>query len=31
VTINLGGQAVTRTVELQPNTKESAVKKQLAY
>jgi hypothetical protein len=31
VTINLGDQEVTRTVKLQPNTKESAVKKQLGY
>jgi hypothetical protein len=29
VTINLGGKHVTRTVELQPNTKESAVERQL--
>lgn len=29
VTINLGGKHVKRTVELQPNTKESAVKRQL--
>ena len=29
VTINLGGKHVTRTVELQPNTKESAVRRQL--
>jgi hypothetical protein len=31
VTINTGGQDVTRTVQLRPNTKESAVKKQLGY
>jgi hypothetical protein len=29
VTIHLGDQEVTRTVKLQPNTKESAVRKQL--
>jgi hypothetical protein len=29
VTINLGGKHVKRTVELQPNTKESAVERQL--
>jgi len=29
VTINLGGKHVARTVELQPNTKESAVERQL--
>jgi hypothetical protein len=31
VTINLGGQDVTRTVTLRPNTKESVVRKQLGY
>ena len=31
VTISLGHQEVTRTVELQKNTKESAVRKQLGY
>jgi hypothetical protein len=31
VTINLGGQDITRTVTLRPNTKESAVRKQLGY
>jgi hypothetical protein len=31
VTIDLGDQKVTRTVKLQPNTKESAVKRQLGY
>ena len=31
VTISLNHQEVTRTVELQKNTKESAVRKQLGY
>ena len=31
VTIDLGGQQVTRTVELRPNTKERTVRKQLGY
>jgi hypothetical protein len=31
VLINLGGQAVTRTVKLQANTKESAVQRQLGF
>jgi hypothetical protein len=31
VTISLGHQEVTRTVTLRPNTKESAVRKQLGY
>ena len=31
VTINLGGQDITRTVTLRPNTKESAVRKQLGF
>jgi hypothetical protein len=31
VTINLGGQEITRTVKLQPNTKESAVERQLGF
>jgi hypothetical protein len=31
VTISLNQQEVTRTVELRPNTKESAVRKQLGY
>ena len=31
VTINLGGQDVTRTVTLRPNTKESVVRQQLGY
>jgi hypothetical protein len=31
VTISLGHQEITRTVKLQKNTKESAVRKQLGY
>ena len=31
VTVSLNHQEVTRTVELQKNTKESAVRKQLGY
>jgi hypothetical protein len=31
VTIDIGGQSITRTVKLQANTKESKVKRQLGY